>query len=1330
MFQSSELAGGDGFTFEGFVAAYYLAALLAKRKSSGCDGIVIEVAVQQRNFGKPLDDVIVRWRDSSKRIGTTNLQVKKELIISSAKKNNDFREVIRDSWNTFKNNNFQIGLDRYGAAVGNVAVQKFKDITALCEMARESNEASHFSIRLSSGCISKTQLEISDDIKKIVLEENGAEPTLEDFRMFLAHFIIIKFDFLHEGEMGSTEAELYLHDILKPDHTHLVSLVWSYFHTIIRKSAARSGVYNFDRLINELAKVIDLRANIFVGTKPKLLQENLRYIESKFSHISILGTRKPILLNQCWIPLKATIIDENSFDSTNLELALKKYHEFYELKKRNEVVIDASTFGRYIKKAVVIGGPGIGKSTLMKKLALMYAQEKKFVIFIKLPSLAILIENKTISFEEILLRVGFDFTLENIDDFSIFEEAIILGDGLDECGNRQKEITEAFFIFSQKYPLARIILSSRPIGYDSGLIGEWRHYQLQPIEENEIDRAVATIIKALPENDNNIPINEKIAFVIEQVSSKNINGLASRSPLILTLISILASKKIELGTNRAALYRQFFSLIEKSTNDRKIDDSKDLSLKMDFLYILGFIIFNEEFISKELIKKKITSLWQSKLGCSYLEVTRIVEDSIVYWENKGVIETVQTLTESTLTFIHKTFCEFCFAKYIQNLNSKEQENYLKEFILKPGFKEVISFLSHLGLANVIIKILNNRPNNILINMSEYLKVIIESSIDWKDKSVDAFLDLCWIETNNSLSSIRYSSGAAICIAANNCWDKIEKNVFSYLNYKDSWVRIVAWTCYLSKAENKLNHNDAIEILEFFMSNFPERNQLSNSLSFYFDDSRSTVRDIFLLNISARILSEGIKYPASVEKLNNYFLNNSISMSVNLMYRLKEIFNKHEISFLYGEKYSNFDTPIIDFNRFDGLYKNFFSLFLFDSKVDFLDSNSKVERFDEMGAFISLSGMLQCSITNMFLFEKQPEGPDDIRVILFKALAKAGKIDYVELQKQAKLKIDKFDKEFPVNSIYDIPKVDIEIDYENFQISIDILKEVELAILMGNDIISEIAVKIALGFLGRPEFNKMVEKLILEGQGYDLLYSSYIGQYLPEEVFQNLIFKKLISCNLSKGCKYLYKYLDSKINRERFIEVIYNGLESSNPEIAKVAAEMIPYSDCDDFDVCKLKFYYSEWKLKELSYPKKSGTVPDTPRDKLAEIIIKLDENNLSLLKEMAIDDRPKIRKLTVLPIINLAKDSYKIRKWIVEEVSNLKIDLDFIKKSVESELYVDDYHEIISLLDSGNFKIRYAAMSILETTQVPKEIIKEIAAQLVSDPIFEIRERANNILKN
>ncbi|EPK2487307.1 NACHT domain-containing protein, partial [Acinetobacter baumannii] len=192
-----------------------------------------------------------------------------------------------------------------------------------------------------------------------------------------------------------------------------------------------------------------------------------------------------IALKDCWIPLKATVIDEERYESTNLEVALKKYHEFYEIKRKEESIIDASTFGRYIKKAVVIGGPGIGKSTLMKKLALTYSKEKKFVVFIKLSTLATLLEQKLKSFEDTLLCCGFEHTLENTTDFSIFEEAIILGDGLDECGSKQKEITDAFFMFSQKYPAATILLSSRPIGYDSGLIGGWRHYQLQPIEESE-----------------------------------------------------------------------------------------------------------------------------------------------------------------------------------------------------------------------------------------------------------------------------------------------------------------------------------------------------------------------------------------------------------------------------------------------------------------------------------------------------------------------------------------------------------------------------------------------------------------------------------------------------------------------------------------------------------------------------------------------------------------------------------------------------------------------------------------------------------------------------
>jgi hypothetical protein len=58
--QSPELSGGTGFTFEDAVAASYLAALLAEAYAPGIpDHIVARVAVQQRYFKQPLDDVIV-----------------------------------------------------------------------------------------------------------------------------------------------------------------------------------------------------------------------------------------------------------------------------------------------------------------------------------------------------------------------------------------------------------------------------------------------------------------------------------------------------------------------------------------------------------------------------------------------------------------------------------------------------------------------------------------------------------------------------------------------------------------------------------------------------------------------------------------------------------------------------------------------------------------------------------------------------------------------------------------------------------------------------------------------------------------------------------------------------------------------------------------------------------------------------------------------------------------------------------------------------------------------------------------------------------------------
>ncbi|MDC5511535.1 hypothetical protein NRA54_18145, partial [Acinetobacter baumannii] len=208
------------------------------------------------------------------------------------------------------------------------------------------------------------------------------------------------------------------------------------------------------------------------------------------------------------------------------------------------------------------------------------------------------------------------------------------------------------------------------------------------------------------------------------------------------------------------------------------------------------------------------------------------------------------------------------------------------------------------------------------------------------------------------------------------------------------------------------------------------------------------------------------------------------------------------------------------------------------------------------------------------------------------------------------------------------------------------------------------------------------------------------------------------------------HLDQNFDKKMFLQAIYNGLTDNNPLIAKAAAEAIKELECNDEILEKLKQYYQEWKLKEEPYPKEFGTVPDTPRVKLAEILIKFDPNNVGLLQEMVIDDRSDIRKLVIKPLVNLAKESLSLRKWIVEEVSENRIDLQFIEQAVAAKIYEGNYDDFIILFDHQDSKIRYAAMSILEKNQLPNEIVLEKATRLLSDTVLEIREKANNILRN
>src|SRR5690554_5586982 len=261
MTQSPELAGGEGFTFEGDVAAYYLSALLAEAYAPGInDRIVVCVSTQQRDFGEPLDDVIVDYEGTEKNSARLSLQVKRSLTISKAKTNKDFRGIIRDSWDTLKKPDFRINADRYGAAVGTVTPTKERALKTLCDWARESLTTDHFDARFAKdGSASADITAVKNDVIALLEEAKGTPCTSEEVHQFLAHFVLIQFDFLREGATDPPDAINRIRDCLVPDDAAKAPLVWSRVVQLARASAGKSGQFDRARLVRSISSVARLR---------------------------------------------------------------------------------------------------------------------------------------------------------------------------------------------------------------------------------------------------------------------------------------------------------------------------------------------------------------------------------------------------------------------------------------------------------------------------------------------------------------------------------------------------------------------------------------------------------------------------------------------------------------------------------------------------------------------------------------------------------------------------------------------------------------------------------------------------------------------------------------------------------------------------------------------------------------------------------------------------------------------------------------------------------------------------------------------------------------
>jgi hypothetical protein len=182
--RSAQLTGGEGFTYEDVIVAYFLAALLREESALGQPGYVTRVAVQQERQGEPMDDVIVDSQTIDNRY-RLSLQVKRSITISNS--NDDFKQIITKAAETRAKTEFRVGMDRYGFITRTVADSRYQSLLRIIECAKASPSGADFVNRFKpSGESSREDIALREELLALI-QPADADAEVDFSRHFVAH---------------------------------------------------------------------------------------------------------------------------------------------------------------------------------------------------------------------------------------------------------------------------------------------------------------------------------------------------------------------------------------------------------------------------------------------------------------------------------------------------------------------------------------------------------------------------------------------------------------------------------------------------------------------------------------------------------------------------------------------------------------------------------------------------------------------------------------------------------------------------------------------------------------------------------------------------------------------------------------------------------------------------------------------------------------------------------------------------------------------------------------------------------------------------------------
>ncbi|WP_037491473.1 MULTISPECIES: NACHT domain-containing protein [Sphingobium] len=1070
------------------------------------------------------------------------------------------------------------------------------------------------------------------------------------------------------------------------------------------------------------------------GSRGRAAAKLIAWVSSANQDFMVFGADRPIPLDDAWIALNTRLIDTAAMPA-DPAAAIARYRglEPQGSGQERERTYDAEFVGRFRRRAVIVAGPGLGKSTLLRRQAQRYSGDGYPVLKVQLRKVAAsLAAGKT--FEASVVRHGLDGS--GIDSGNLPDPGgdgwVLLADGLDECGSGQDDVAGGLSRFAAGHPECRIIVTTRPIGYETVALAAWPHYELTRPDSSSAAAHVGRLIEAIAPEGSPLKADGDDAAMVAFRRDGPANEIGT-DPQLLGMAASLIVRGEPLGGSRTQLFQQLFSSVERSASVQATRHAVDLELAKAVLDRLGWWVTAEPLCGYDAILKHATADIAARLGTKPLAASRQVRDAMQFWERIGVIERIHHRHMPLLAFVHKSFGEYAAARHLAGMDDDARADALREVARSAEWAEVLSFAAGLGLGATVVDTLLGEGE-----LARAVTIAADLAVDLPRDIAERLGDTAFAALEQGHRDRMKIAFALVTFAARHP-EVIGPKAAERLDAADEELQQIAWAC---AVETGPRYHDpdraaqhAVAMLEREGSGV--RTSIMGGIRLMRSDRFDLARRMALTNL--KLLATRLS-KTEIEAHVGRLTADGNSATVRFLQDVTDLVEPLGIRPNWPKRRAG---SLSDMMRRDSEYGQAETRAMhrlmdaIASAIGMDMQGTPAEPLDvnrhpllQLSALIQIIGYWESDGREVWSWDK-PYSREAVAEIL-RVVIVLSDIDCVRLAREVATIRRKLADEW--RSIFfwalsDIHQVDVDDPrWERLAEASPDLALVERAVEHEAVWVMSVATEI-LARAGTS--SEHVAKMLATKSGLALASAGYLALQLGEPAGSTLLLDRLEGPHVG-GMRHLFYNLGSTATAwtERIAAVAERHILGQSEWTANAAAKFIlgRAKAGAAIDPDMLWRSYRHWQTHE---PRNDagGVIPDTPRAPLFDALLVRHAVSDDQLIEAAGDYRHDVSKSAKEQLMaRAAQDPAFVRRLgagIVDGTLGPHLTRELLSASVP--LDADTIETIVQRLDDPSPQWRLAASAILRADALPRARVHTLLAQLARDERAEIREAAARI---